>query len=139
MITGDIRSQIDRIWTRSGAGNPLEVIEQGTDHARFLAKARAFLREHLDHVAIRKLRMNKPLTVRSSRSSETPFRAARNFKRRIASSSMFRITTWHATSLPADIATISREGTASAGWPIACQEEHRGDVPHRTSKKRRTR
>jgi type I restriction enzyme R subunit len=35
----------------------------GTDYVRFLAKARAFLREHLDHVAIRKLRMNKPLTA----------------------------------------------------------------------------
>jgi type I restriction enzyme R subunit len=29
---------------------------------RFLAKARAFLKEHQDHVAIHKLRMNKPLT-----------------------------------------------------------------------------
>jgi type I restriction enzyme, R subunit len=29
---------------------------------RFLAKARAFLRAHADHVAIHKLRMNKPLT-----------------------------------------------------------------------------
>ncbi|MBL8529041.1 MAG: restriction endonuclease subunit R, partial [Burkholderiales bacterium] len=35
----------------------------GTDYARFLAKARAFLRAHLDHVAIHKLRMNKPLTA----------------------------------------------------------------------------
>jgi type I restriction enzyme, R subunit len=35
----------------------------GTDHTKFLAKARAFLREHLNHVAIHKLRMNKPLTV----------------------------------------------------------------------------
>jgi type I restriction enzyme, R subunit len=34
----------------------------GTDQAKFLAKARAFLRAHLDHVAINKLRMNKPLT-----------------------------------------------------------------------------
>ena len=35
----------------------------GTDLAKFLAKALAFLREHLDHLAIHKLRMNKPLTV----------------------------------------------------------------------------
>ena len=35
----------------------------GTDYAKFLAKARVFLREHIDHVAIRKLRMNRPLTV----------------------------------------------------------------------------
>jgi type I restriction enzyme R subunit len=35
----------------------------GTNQAKFLAKARAFLREHLDHVAIRKLRTNKPLTA----------------------------------------------------------------------------
>jgi type I restriction enzyme R subunit len=34
-----------------------------TDHAKFAAKARAFLREHLDHVAIAKLRSNKPLTT----------------------------------------------------------------------------
>ena len=34
----------------------------GTDYAKFLAKTRAFLREHMDHVAIAKLRMNKPLT-----------------------------------------------------------------------------
>ena len=35
----------------------------GTDFAKFRAKARAFLREHQDHVAIHKLRMNKPLTA----------------------------------------------------------------------------
>jgi type I restriction enzyme R subunit len=34
----------------------------GTDQARFIAKARAFLRQHLDHVAVAKLRMNRPLT-----------------------------------------------------------------------------
>ena len=35
----------------------------GTDYTKFLAKARAFLREHMDHIAIGKLRMNKPLTA----------------------------------------------------------------------------
>jgi type I restriction enzyme R subunit len=35
----------------------------GTDYAKFLAKARVFLREHLNHVAIEKLRKNKPLTA----------------------------------------------------------------------------
>ncbi len=34
----------------------------GTDYVKFRAKARAFLREHLDRVAIHKLRMNRPLT-----------------------------------------------------------------------------
>ena len=34
----------------------------GTDQAKFLAKVRAFLRQHLDHVAVAKLRMNRPLT-----------------------------------------------------------------------------
>lgn len=34
----------------------------GTDQAKFIAKARAFLRQHLDHVAIAKLRMNMPIT-----------------------------------------------------------------------------
>jgi type I restriction enzyme R subunit len=33
------------------------------DMERFKAKARAFLRDHQDHVAIYRLRMNKPLTV----------------------------------------------------------------------------
>jgi type I restriction enzyme R subunit len=35
----------------------------GTDYARFRAKAQAFLRAQQDHVAIRKLRMNRPLTA----------------------------------------------------------------------------
>ncbi|HEU0201970.1 MAG TPA: type I restriction-modification enzyme R subunit C-terminal domain-containing protein [Burkholderiaceae bacterium] len=35
----------------------------GTDQAKFLAKVRAFLRQHLDHVTIAKLRLNKPLTA----------------------------------------------------------------------------
>ncbi len=35
----------------------------GAGRARFLAKARAFLRRRLDHVAIEKLRKNKPLTA----------------------------------------------------------------------------
>lgn len=35
----------------------------GTDYAKFRAKVRAFLREHQDHIAIHKLRMNKPLTA----------------------------------------------------------------------------
>jgi type I restriction enzyme R subunit len=36
---------------------------QGTDYAKFRAKAQAFLRARQDHVAIHKLRMNKPLTT----------------------------------------------------------------------------
>ena len=35
----------------------------GTDYDKFLEKARAFLRQHLDHVAIHKLRSNKPLSA----------------------------------------------------------------------------
>jgi len=35
----------------------------GTDYARFRAKAQAFLRAHQDHVAIHRLRTNKPLTM----------------------------------------------------------------------------
>jgi len=34
----------------------------GTDQAKFRAKAQAFLRQHLNHVAVAKLRMNRPLT-----------------------------------------------------------------------------
>ena len=36
---------------------------QGTDYAKFRAKAQAFLRAHQDHVAIHKLRTNTPLTA----------------------------------------------------------------------------
>jgi type I restriction enzyme R subunit len=35
----------------------------GTDQVRFRAKAQAFLRQHLDHVAVAKLHRNKPLTA----------------------------------------------------------------------------
>lgn len=35
----------------------------GTDYDKFLAKARAFLRAHMDHVAVEKLRKNKSLTA----------------------------------------------------------------------------
>jgi type I restriction enzyme R subunit len=34
----------------------------GTDQTKFRAKVRAFLRQHLDHVAVAKLRTNRPLT-----------------------------------------------------------------------------
>lgn len=42
---------------------PLPGVAQGTDYVKFQAKARAFLREHQDHIAVYKLRMNKPLTA----------------------------------------------------------------------------
>ncbi|MCC7376924.1 MAG: DEAD/DEAH box helicase family protein [Verrucomicrobiales bacterium] len=42
----------------------------GTDYERFLAKARMFLRAHLDHVSIHKLRMNEPLTATDLREIE---------------------------------------------------------------------
>ncbi len=40
----------------------LSGIRQGTDYERFRAKARVYLREHEDHVALQKLRRNLPLT-----------------------------------------------------------------------------
>jgi type I restriction enzyme R subunit len=43
---------------------------EGTDYAKFRAKARMFLREHQDHVAVHKLRMNKPLTPADLRELE---------------------------------------------------------------------
>jgi type I restriction enzyme R subunit len=43
---------------------------KASDQVKFLAKTRAFLREHLDHVAIVKLRMNKPLTASDLRELE---------------------------------------------------------------------
>jgi type I restriction enzyme R subunit len=48
-------------------GSEIEVSLTGfagaADYAKFVAKARSFLRQHLDHVAINKLRMNRPLTA----------------------------------------------------------------------------
>ncbi len=38
-------------------------ISVGTDTDKFRAKARVFLRQHLDHITIAKLRTNRPLTV----------------------------------------------------------------------------
>ena len=38
-------------------------VAPGTDYAKFLAKTRVFLRKHMDHVAVGKLRTNRPLTV----------------------------------------------------------------------------
>jgi type I restriction enzyme R subunit len=46
-----------------GAGVQLPGFGEGMDYAKFRAKAQAFLRAHEDHIAIRKLRMNKPLTA----------------------------------------------------------------------------
>jgi type I restriction enzyme R subunit len=45
------------------AGISLPGFAAGTDRSKFVAKARAFLRQHLDHVVIAKLRLNKPLTA----------------------------------------------------------------------------
>ena len=47
----------------SEIGIDLPGLTPGTDYAKFLDKARAFLRQHLDHIAIAKLRNNRPLTV----------------------------------------------------------------------------
>jgi len=47
----------------SEAGVSLPGFGEGTDLTKFRAKARAFLRAHEDHIAIRKLRMNKALTA----------------------------------------------------------------------------
>jgi type I restriction enzyme R subunit len=48
-----------------GAEAPVELpgFGEGTDFVKFRAKAQAFLRSHLDHVAVHKLRMNKALTA----------------------------------------------------------------------------
>ena len=40
----------------------LRGIRRGTGYERFRAKARVYLREHEDHVALQKLRRNLPLT-----------------------------------------------------------------------------
>ena len=47
----------------AAAAVDLPGLGQGMDDAKFRAKAQAFLRAHQDHVAIRKLRMNRPLTA----------------------------------------------------------------------------
>lgn len=44
-------------------GVELPGFSPGTNYGKFLAKVRAFLREHMDHIAIEKLRQNKPLTA----------------------------------------------------------------------------
>ncbi|WP_448510348.1 DEAD/DEAH box helicase family protein [Immundisolibacter sp.] len=48
-----------------GAETAVELpgLSQGTDDAKFRARARAFLRAHQDHVAIHKLRTNRALTA----------------------------------------------------------------------------
>lgn len=48
-----------------GGETPVELPGFGhsSDYAKFRAKAQAFLRAHQDHVAIHKLRMNRPLTA----------------------------------------------------------------------------
>lgn len=48
-----------------GAVQEIELrgIRIGTDYERFREKARAYLREHADHIALQKLRRNLPLTV----------------------------------------------------------------------------
>jgi type I restriction enzyme, R subunit len=43
-------------------GVPLPGLSFGTDFEKFRAKARVFLRAHLDHVAVQKLRLNRALT-----------------------------------------------------------------------------
>ncbi|HXP76748.1 MAG TPA: DEAD/DEAH box helicase family protein [Stellaceae bacterium] len=50
---------------RMGAGGIIALpgLDAGTDVAKFRDKARAFLRAHQDHIAIHKLRTNKPLTA----------------------------------------------------------------------------
>jgi type I restriction enzyme, R subunit len=45
-----------------GAPIPLPGLGEGADYAKFRDKAQAFLRAHQDHIAIHKLRSNKPLT-----------------------------------------------------------------------------
>lgn len=50
----------DEMGAEAGVGLP--GIGEGADFAKFRAKAQAYLRAHQDHVAIRKLRMNKALT-----------------------------------------------------------------------------
>ena len=61
-----------------GAGSEiaLEGVDVGTDMARFKMKARHFLQEHADHIAIRKLRMNEPLTATDLAELERMFVAA---------------------------------------------------------------
>jgi type I restriction enzyme R subunit len=47
-----------------GAGSEIELagVNPGTDMAKFRLKARHFLRDHMDHITIQKLRRNEPLT-----------------------------------------------------------------------------
>ncbi|MEX2205252.1 MAG: DEAD/DEAH box helicase family protein [Myxococcota bacterium] len=51
----------DELGAESGVALP--GFGEGADFAKFRAKAQVFLRAHQDHIAIRKLRMNKALTA----------------------------------------------------------------------------
>ena len=48
-------------------------LKAGKDFEKFRAKARAFLREHIDHISIHKLRTNKPLTAKDLSELERMF------------------------------------------------------------------
>jgi type I restriction enzyme R subunit len=55
-----------------GELSPVELrgVHVGTDYERFRLKARAYLREHGDHIALHKLRRNRQLTPKDLRSLE---------------------------------------------------------------------
>ena len=51
----------DELGAETGVALP--GFDSGMDFAKFRAKAQVYLRAHQDHLAIRKLRMNRPLTI----------------------------------------------------------------------------
>lgn len=51
----------------------LNIITVGTDMERFKAKARHFLKSHLDHITIQKIRLNQPLTPQDIAEIEAMF------------------------------------------------------------------
>jgi type I restriction enzyme, R subunit len=51
----------------------LNIVAVGTDMERFKAKARHFLKSHLDHIAIQKIRLNQPLTTQDITEIEDMF------------------------------------------------------------------
>ena len=51
----------------------LDIVTVGTDLERFKAKVRHFLKSHIDHIAIQKIRLNHPLTAKDISEIEEMF------------------------------------------------------------------
>ena len=104
------QADLHRLRGRDGrrdGGRAARLRRRRRTSSKFRAKARAFLREHQDHIAIHKLRMNKPLTRdrpgragadagRERRRRRRGHRAGRRRSRRASGCSCARWSAWTA-------------------------------------------